>query len=76
VAEFLSSSPVVAEEDFLGLRFYQLKVILRRPSCNVIDLSGPCADTGGRDDEVSVISELDEYVVAGLSDVRSAAVTV
>jgi len=60
---FQVSSPVVAEEDFLGLRFVQSEVILRRPSCNVIDLSGPCADIGGRDDEVRVISELDEYVV-------------
>ena len=41
----------------------QFKVILRCPSCNVINLSGSCADIGDRYDEVSVISELDEYVV-------------
>ena len=58
---FQVSSPVVEEEDFLELRFVQFKVILRRPSCNVIDLSGPCADIGGRHDEVSVITEQTVY---------------
>lgn len=70
----MSSPDVVAEEDFLG--FVQFKVILSRPWCIVIDLSGPCADVSSRDDEVSVISELDEYVVGGLIGLRSAALTV
>jgi len=57
---------VVAEEDFLGLRVVQFKVIFRRPCCNVIDLCGLCTDVkiaSARDDKVSVISELHEYVV-------------
>jgi len=71
---FQVSTPIVAEGDFLELRFVQFKVIMRRPSCNVIDLSGPCGDIGGRDDEVSIISELDQYVLSGLSGLRLAAV--
>jgi len=59
---FQVSSPAVVEEDFLGLRFIQFKDILRHPWCNVIDLSIPCADVGGRDDQVSVIRELDGCV--------------
>jgi len=49
-SSFQVSSPAVVEEDFPGLRFIQFKDILRHPWCNVIDLSIPCADVGGRDD--------------------------
>jgi len=51
------------EDDFLGLGRIQCQIVLGHPRRYVVQFDGTCMDAAGRDDEVSVVCELDELVV-------------
>ena len=51
------------EDDFPRLELVQLQVVLGRPRCNVVEFCGARVGALSRDDEISVVCELDEAVV-------------
>ena len=52
----------IVEEDFFRLELVQLQVVCGRPRYNISKFGGACVSTFSRDNEVRVVSKLEESV--------------